>query len=178
MPDALIRWIAGALAVLALLAGIWWHGHSRGAAGVQAEWDAAQSAADRAELVARNAAIVEALQIERRAVAAQQARATAREEKQRVITREVVRYVERENAVRTAGGDVPMLDADWVRIHDAAARPADGAAEPIPDEAAGPATAGAALDAVTGNYTQCYLWRDQVIGWQERWKMVRDQAAD
>lgn len=45
MPDALIRWMAGALAVLALLAGIWWHGHSRGAAGVQAEWDA-----DRARL--------------------------------------------------------------------------------------------------------------------------------
>lgn len=45
MSDALIRWIAGALAVLALLAGVWWHGHSRGAAGVQAEWDA-----DRAQL--------------------------------------------------------------------------------------------------------------------------------
>ncbi len=30
MPDALIRWMAGALAVLALLAGIWWHGwHTR-----------------------------------------------------------------------------------------------------------------------------------------------------
>ncbi|RAS14808.1 hypothetical protein DFO50_10963 [Microvirgula sp. AG722] len=30
MSDALIRWIAGALAVLALLAGVWWHGwHTR-----------------------------------------------------------------------------------------------------------------------------------------------------
>lgn len=30
MPDALIRWLAGALAILALLAGIWWHGwHTR-----------------------------------------------------------------------------------------------------------------------------------------------------
>ena len=169
MTAALYRYAAGALAVFMLLAGIWWHGHSLGAAGVQAEWDATQSAADRAELVARNAAIAEALQIERRTAAAQQARSVEREEKQNVITREVVRYVERENAVRTAGGDVPMLDADWVRIHDAAARPADGAAEPVPAGAAGPATAGAALDAVTGNYAQCYQWRDQVIGWQEWW---------
>ena len=45
MTAALYRYAAGALAVLALLAGVWWHGHSRGAAGVQAEWDA-----DRAQL--------------------------------------------------------------------------------------------------------------------------------
>ena len=45
MTAALYRYAAGVLAVLALLAGVWWHGHSRGAAGVQAEWDA-----DRARL--------------------------------------------------------------------------------------------------------------------------------
>lgn len=45
MTAALYRYTAGALAVFALLAGIWLHGHSRGAAGVQAEWDA-----DRAQL--------------------------------------------------------------------------------------------------------------------------------
>ena len=45
MTAALYRYAVGALAVIALLAGVWWHGHSRGAAGVQAEWDA-----DRARL--------------------------------------------------------------------------------------------------------------------------------
>ena len=171
--SALQRWTAGALILLALLAGAWWHGHRAGAAGVQAEWDASVAAAERAALEARNQAVTEALQIERRAAAEQHARAAAREAKQQVITREVVRYVERENAMRAAGGAVPVLDAEWVRIHDAAARPADGATEPLPAGEDEPATAGAALDAVTGNYAQCYRWRDQVIGWQEWWDGIK-----
>lgn len=161
------RWATSALLCLALLAVTWWHGHRAGATGVRDEWNDSVAAAERAALEARNQAITEALQVERRAAAEQHARATARDAKQQVITREVVRYVERENAVRTAGGAVPVLDAEWVRIHDDAARPADGSAEPIPAGDAGPATAGETLDAVTGNYAQCYRWRDQVIGWQE-----------
>ena len=49
MSDALIRWIAGALAVLALLAGVWWHGwHTR-------DQQAERTAQDRALADARQA---------------------------------------------------------------------------------------------------------------------------
>ena len=49
MSDALIRWIAGALAVLALLAGVWWHGwHTRDLQAERAVQDKALAAARQA----------------------------------------------------------------------------------------------------------------------------------
>ncbi|RXZ42724.1 hypothetical protein [Crenobacter cavernae] len=125
-------------------------------------------------LEAINEAVAEALQLERRAAALGQrlaedehARAAARETHTKTVTKEIVRYVERENARAAAGGAVLWLDADWVRGHDlAAVIPGDADAEPVSDGDAGPVTAGEALATVAGNYAQCYRWRDQVIGWQ------------
>lgn len=149
-----------------------------GAESVRAEWQAADAAKEIERLEQQNAAVAEALQLERRAVALgqklaanEQARAVAREAQTKIVTMEVVRYVEREKAQAATGGAVVWLDADWVRGHDlAAAVPAEAGAEPFPAGEGGPATAGEALEAVAGNYQQCYRWRDQVIGWQEWWR--------
>lgn len=48
--------LAAAAVVLALLAGLWWHGNRHGAAGVRQEWDAAVSAQRQAQLDAEQAA--------------------------------------------------------------------------------------------------------------------------
>ncbi|BAK75832.1 hypothetical protein NH8B_1000 [Pseudogulbenkiania sp. NH8B] len=157
--------------IAAALVGAYWLGGHR------------QRQADEIDrLSQQNAAVAEALQIERRAAslgqvlaAGEQARTTAREAQTKIVTSEVVRYVEREKAQAAAGGAVVRLDADWVRGHDlAAAVPAETGAEPVLAGEAGPATAGEALEAVAGNYAQCQRWRDQVIGWQEWWRGAPD----
>lgn len=72
------------------------------------------------------------------------------EQVERVITREVVRYVEREKSSGTAC----RFGIDWVRLHDAAALglPPDAAALARVDGAAGDVTAADGLPTVTDNY--------------------------
>ena len=160
------RWAAGVLILLVVLAGVfgagWW---SHGYAGE----------VDRLEQ--QNAAVVEALRVERKAAAlsqklavAEQGRADARAVQTVYVTKEVTKYVEREKAAAAAGRDVVWLDAEWVHGHDAAASPPGTSS--ISDGEAGPASAGDTLATITGNYAQCYRWRDQVIGWQEWWGSV------
>ena len=86
--------------------------------------------------------------------------------KNRVITKEVVRY-------ETLPADRRCtLDPAWRLLHDAAAtgepaepaRLAAGAAEPVADAAA--------LGTVAGNYEQCREYIEQLRGWQRWWGEV------
>ena len=86
--------------------------------------------------------------------------------KNRIITKEVVRY-------ETLPADRRCeLDPAWRLLHDVAAtgEPADtarvvaGDAEPVADAAA--------LETVAGNYEQCREYIDQLRGWQRWWNEV------
>ena len=86
--------------------------------------------------------------------------------KNKIITREVVRYAQLPANRRCT------LDPAWRLLHDAAAtgEPADtarvaaGDAEPVADAAA--------LETVAGNYEQCREYIDQLRGWQRWWGEV------
>lgn len=86
--------------------------------------------------------------------------------KNRIITKEVVRYAQLPADRRCE------LDPAWRVLHDAAAtgEPADparvaaGAAEPVADAAA--------LGTVAGNYEQCREYIEQLRGWQRWWGEV------
>ena len=86
--------------------------------------------------------------------------------KNRIITKEVIRYAQLPADRRCE------LDPAWRVLHDAAAtgEPADtarvatGAADPVADAAA--------LETVAGNYEQCREYIDQLRGWQRWWGEV------
>lgn len=86
--------------------------------------------------------------------------------KNKIITREVVRYAQLPADRRCT------LDPAWRLLHDAAAtgEPADttrvaaGDADPVADAAA--------LETVAGNYEQCREYIDQLRGWQRWWGEV------
>ena len=86
--------------------------------------------------------------------------------KNKIITREVVRYAQLPADRRCT------LDPAWRLLHDAAAtgEPADaarvatGAAEPVADAAA--------LEVVAGNYEACREYIEQIEGWQRWWDEV------
>ena len=87
-------------------------------------------------------------------------------QKNRIITKEVVRYAQLPADRRRE------LDPAWRVLHDAAAtgepavpaRMAAGAAEPVADAAA--------LGTVAGNYEQCREYIEQLRGWQRWWGEV------
>lgn len=86
--------------------------------------------------------------------------------KNKIITREVVRYAQLPADRRCT------LDPAWRLLHDAAAtgEPADAArvaagdAEPVADAAA--------LEVVAGNYEACREYIEQIEGWQRWWNEV------
>jgi hypothetical protein len=86
--------------------------------------------------------------------------------KNRIITKEVIRYAQLPADRRCE------LDPAWRVLHDAAAtgEPADparvaaGDAEPVADAAA--------LEVVAGNYEACREYIEQVEGWQRWWDEV------
>lgn len=87
-------------------------------------------------------------------------------QKNKIITREVVRY-------ETLPADRRCtLDPAWRLLHDAAAtgepadtaRVADGDADPVADAAA--------LETVAGNYEACRDYIEQIEGWQRWWDEV------
>lgn len=90
--------------------------------------------------------------------------------KNRIITREVVRYVELPAARRCT------LDPAWRLLHDAAAtgEPADSARVAAADAA--PVTDAAALDTVAANYEHCRDALAQLNGWQQWWRAVQTPA--
>ena len=86
-----------------------------------------------------------------------------REVVERVVTKQVIKYVETDNA-RECG-----LSADGVRIHDTAARgavPSDTDTTPIVDDGAIAASNAEVMQVVTGNYATCNAIRDQLTGFQ------------
>lgn len=87
--------------------------------------------------------------------------------KNRVITKEVVRYAQLPADRRCT------LDPAWRLLHDAAAtgEPADTARVAAGD--ADPVADAAALETVAGNYEQCREYIDQLRGWQRWWRQVK-----
>lgn len=163
--------IAGPLAMLAAVFWFGWEFRDRSADAELLQKDAVISqmqvqAAQAARLASEQARETERLTAERIALAAEAdaLRNQEREVVERVITNEVIRYVQNPAVNRV------VLPADWVRIHDSAAlgyRPGLSDA-PGPTGRAYAATTDAdALAAVTGNYGTCHAIRDQLIGLQE-----------
>lgn len=99
------------------------------------------------------------------------AEATAREAKARVITKEVVKYVENNSNARC------QLDNDWVHISNAAtpvprvtetAAAVNGTGEEIRD-------LGFALGVITTNYNACQDAVDRLQAWQEWYQSVSEK---
>lgn len=87
-------------------------------------------------------------------------------ERGKAIVKEVPVYVTVESDERCT---VPR---GFVRVHDAAASgEAPGAPARSDGEAAGVALSRVA-DTVAENYTECRVWREQVIGWQEFYRKL------
>jgi hypothetical protein len=86
--------------------------------------------------------------------------------KNRVITKEVVRYAQLPADRRCT------LDPAWRLLHDAAAtgEPADPARVAAGD--ADPVADAAALETVAGNYEACREYIEQIEGWQRWWDEV------
>lgn len=106
------------------------------------------------------------------AVAAQiAAEETARQTKAKVITKEVVRYVEANPNSQCE------LDDDWVRISDAAT-PVPRVTE-TPSEADGTTgevrDLGDALEVVTNNYSACQDAVDRLEAWQQWYKSISEK---
>lgn len=96
----------------------------------------------------------------------------SQQEKARVITKEVIRYVQSPVAGQCA------LPAEWVRIHDAAARvSADPSTTGLPaapaSADAGTVTDSEALGTITANYDTCNQEINRVSGWQIWWNSLR-----
>ncbi len=112
------------------------------------------------------------------AIAAEaEARREAREASARTITERIVEYVDRPI-------ERCSLDAEWVRIHDAAAigpgadnvsAATDAATES--DDSAGTVKASQSLLVVTSNYAACNGYRDELIAWQE-WARSLGQESE
>lgn len=101
-----------------------------------------------------------------------QAARAAQRPRDRIITKEVVRY-------ETLPADRRCtLDGAWRLLHDAAATgaPADTARVVAGDA---PAVAdAAALETVAGNYESCRDAQQQVAGWQRWWAAVRPAGRE
>lgn len=96
------------------------------------------------------------------------------EREARVIEKEVIRYVEKDD-----DGSCPLLDADWVWIVDSAAGvPEAQSATSAADAGATPAPADRGLRIVTNNYIDCRQTIKQVIGLQEYVREIRGQRAN
>lgn len=97
----------------------------------------------------------------------------AQQAQARVITKEIVRYVQ------SPAASVCPLPAEWVQIHDAAAAgvPADPGATGLPAAPPGaapaPVPSGEALSGITGNYDTCHQEMNRIAGWQAWWNSVR-----
>lgn len=159
------RWIALALAVLALLAGVHHHGVTQGRDGEKA------AQARRMERAKKDVARREARAVQ----ITDQSRANLDREKVRIQTRtitlikEVVRYVPPAADARC------IVPVGFVRLHDAAA----GQTE-LPPASGGPLDAPSGVDlsavasTVAENYGTAFQWRAEALTWRA-W--YRDQKA-
>jgi hypothetical protein len=105
-------------------------------------------------------------------------------EVEKIVVEVETKYVDRIKTVKVKGDtivkEVPVyvtkdddaaceLRVGFVRVHDAASRnqPAEPAAES--DRAAGGIALSEATAVIADNYAKAYVWREQVLGWQEFW---------
>lgn len=140
--------------------------------GLRLGWVLSANSKDAAALKIANKTEAKAEQKQASAMVAAVANASAIERTRviyKTVTKEVVKYAQSENAALSAAGSVcdQRLDAEWVRIHDLAARP--DAAASAPDESTEPVGKADALGVVARNYETCQQWRNEVIGWQAWW---------
>lgn len=94
----------------------------------------------------------------------------AQRPKDRIITREVFRYVE-----VVPAADRVVLPARWRLLHDAGAtgNPADAEPAGVVARAADPVEDAAAIETVVDNYESCRGYIEQVAGWQAWCDAVR-----
>lgn len=92
--------------------------------------------------------------------------------KDRIITKEITRYVQ-----VTPPEQRCTLPGTWRLRHDAAATgmPIDAGTEPVAADSAAPVEDAAALETVGDNYAACRDAIDKVIGWQRYWREVPRQ---
>jgi hypothetical protein len=132
--------------------------------GIVAGWTMRADHEDAARLAQFSAAIQQGEQrkhdVDQLAVA-QSAVNAAQATKDRVITREVIRYVQ-----VTPAADRCVLPATWRVQHDAAASGEPAASTGLASAAAGPVTDDTALVVVAENYTSCREYIRQLEGWQ------------
>lgn len=166
MPSIPATWAALALALAALGAyGLGRHDGRALQAGAHAQALHTQALAYAREVATRQAAVDDL------AADLQTARAAQRP-RDRIITKEVIRY-------ETLPADRRCtLDGAWRLLHDAAATgaPADTARVATGDA---PAVAdAAALETVADNYAACRDAQQQVAGWQRWWAAVRPAGEE
>lgn len=96
----------------------------------------------------------------------------AEQARARVVTKEVIKYVQVPGA-----GSCNLVD-EWVHTHDRAARRAGGdpGAASVPDAGSGQFTDIDALVVVTDNYAICRQAMSQVRGWQAWYREVSGDA--
>lgn len=170
---ALLDWrVLLALAVLALLWGVYSAGKSVGAAGARAEWDNAelQRSLDALATVGREARI--AAEIGRQAA-----------ERENEVNAHVVTLIERIPVVitREVDGRYP-LPCGLVRLHDGAALGvppgAVAACAGRPDDAAAPVKASYLAATLAGNYGICAKALDRAnIQWPRLWREIEARRA-
>lgn len=155
--------VAGIAAVTLLTTGIW----------IGIEWNQGQVAQD--QLEQQKLADEQATYLRNRInklsidLAAEQA---AQKPKDRIITKEVIRY---EQVVPAASRCT--LSAQWRMLHDAAAT-----GEP-PDTgrylagADGPVTDAEAIETVADNYETCRECQHRLTGWQRYWRVIEGSGC-
>jgi hypothetical protein len=90
-------------------------------------------------------------------------------EKGKEIIREIPVIVTKEVEKACPSG----LPHGFTRLHDAAARNTTPGPSSIPDAAPAGVTLAQASGAISDNYTECHVWREQVIGWQRFYENLR-----
>ncbi|QKJ67493.1 hypothetical protein HQN60_12680 [Deefgea piscis] len=145
------------------------------AGGLRLGWVLSANSKDAAELKTVTKVAIKTDKKQASATKAAVANASAIEQTRviyKTITKEVVKYAQSKNAAdssKTMASGVcdQRLDAEWVRIHDLAARP-DIAAS-APNELSEPVGKADALGVIARNYETCQQWRNEIIGWQSWW---------
>lgn len=91
--------------------------------------------------------------------------------KNRIIEKEVIRYVE-----KTDGDNSCVLSANWVQLHNAAASNSVPTASDTSGVNATAASTGRALETITDNYISCNDTRHQLLDLQQFIRPIYEQA--
>jgi hypothetical protein len=95
------------------------------------------------------------------------ARETEQRAKDKIITKEVIRYVETTPAAQRV-----VLPGTWRVRHDAAATGQPAADQAGADAAGEPVTDAAAIETVADNYESCRRDKGRLQDFQDRWRLI------